>query len=148
MPDDGGDIVQGVFDIALLVQFQKCLPVLIRDLLIKLCLGQMDTLFGKLDLDLFILHGKFLHGLKGRQFCRVGVRVRLGIQRTELVNANHIKGIHQPAAGGVRGMMAVGKLILVENNARLGVCRNIVVAPRHGAVFIHIGEKGVDGIAH
>ena len=76
----------------------------------------MDTLFGKLDLDLFILHGKLLHGLKGRQFCRVCIRIRLGIQRAELVDTNHIKGIHQPAAGGVRGVVAVCELVIIDHD--------------------------------
>ena len=146
--DDIGNIVEGVFDLSRLVQFQKGLPAFLIKLLIELCLGKPHTLSGKLHLHTLILDGKFLHRLKGRQFCRVGIRICTGIQRAELVNTNHIKCIHQLAAGRVCGMVAIGELIFIENHTRLGVRRNIVVTPRHGTVLVHIGEKSVDGIGY
>ena len=146
--DDIGDVIEGVLDLACLVQFQKGLPVFLVKFLIELCLGKTHTLLGKLDFYTLILHGKFLHRFEGRQLCRVGVHIRTGIQRAKLMDTDYIKSIHQLATGRVRGMVAVGELVLIENNASLGVSRNVVVTPRHCTVLIHIGDKGVDGIGY
>ena len=62
------------------------------------------------------------------------------------MDTHNIKGVHQSAASGVGGMMAVCELVLIHHNTSLGVCRNIIETPRHSTVLIHIREKGFDSI--
>ncbi len=142
--EDHREVLQRVFHLAGLVQLQGFLPVLIGKLFV--CLG--FAFLGKDRLDLLVLEGKIRHCLKGRQLAGGGVRGALIVQVTETMQAHQVKGVQQPTADRVCGMVAVGKLPIVDDDTGRGICGDIVIAAVHGRRRIHIREEGVDGFLH
>ena len=142
--DDGGDVGEGVLHTASLVQLQLGLPI-VPGLGGELGLRHSLTLLGKLELHLGVLDGEVLHGLEGGQLGGGIVRVGLAVQCAELVQPHHVKGVQQPTTGRVGGMVAVGKAVIVNDHASMGVGGDVVVPPRHGAVLVDVREEGVDG---
>ena len=142
--EDHGEVLQRVFHLAGLVQFQGFLPVLVGELLV--CLG--FALLGKHCLDLLVLEGEVRHCLKGRQLTGCGIRGAVIVQVTETMQTHQVKSVQQPAADRVGGMMAVCELAVVDDDAGRGIGRDIVVATVHGRRRIHIREEGVDGFLH
>ena len=57
------------------------------------------------------------------------------------MNPHHIESIHQLPAGRVRGMVGIGKLPLIHNNARLRIRRDIIIPARHGAWLVHLRQE-------
>ena len=127
----------------LLIQIQQLLPF-IR--VIKISSRLLHTLICQGFLDRIVLYRKVAHSLVGRQLAGGCVGGNLIIQIAELVNAYQIKGVEQLSAGRVCGVVAVGKLAIVEHHACRGIRRRIIVAACHGAWLIHVGQEGVDGI--
>ena len=106
------------------------------------------ALSGQRVLDARVCDGKLLHGLEGRELRRFRILAGLGVQVPKPVQAHHVKGVEQLSAHGVAGVVAVTELVLVDHHARLGIGGNIVIAPAHGAGLVHVGEEGLDGLAH
>ena len=146
IPDDSGDVCEGGLHFALLVQFQRILPIVIFGR--KLRLSKLLPLPAEGALYLIVLCGKLLHGLKAGEFRCVGVLIGLCVQCAEFMKAHHIEGVEQFPAGGVGGVMAIGKLVLVDHDARLGIGRDVVKASCHGTVLVHIGQELLDCLLH
>ena len=142
--EDHGEVLQRVFHLAGLVQFQGFLPVLVGELLV--CLG--FALLGKHRFDLLVLEGKIRHGLEGRQLAGCSIWGTLIVQVTEAVQAHQVKSVQQPAADRVCGMVAVCELAVVDDNTGRGIGGDIVVATVHRRRRIYIREEGVDGFLH
>ena len=93
-----------------------------------------DTLGGKVLLDRIVCEGKFGHLLEGLLLVIIA----------EAVDADEVKSVQQFAAGGVRGVVAVCELVIIDHDTGRRVGRNIVIATFHSGRFIYIGKVGLD----
>ena len=57
------------------------------------------------------------------------------------MDAHEVERVEQLPAGRVRGMVAVGKFIVVDYNARAAVGGDVVVAAIHQGWLVHIREE-------
>ena len=64
------------------------------------------------------------------------------------MQAHQVKGVQQPAADWICGMVAVCELAVVDDDTGRGISGDIVVPAVHGRRRIHIREEGVDGFLH
>ena len=142
MPKDQHIVSDVLHYFSVLVDIQMLLPVCI----IKLGAGCLQSLPAKGFPDILILGGKFLHSLKRRKFCGESILICLSIQFAKLVQAHHIKSVHQLSAGRVRGMVAVSKFPFIQYDSRLGVCRNVIITPRHSAMLIYVWKERINRI--
>ena len=142
--EDHGEVLQRVFHLAGLVQFQGFLPVLVGELLV--CLG--FALLGKHRFDLLVLEGKIRHGLEGRQLAGCSIWGTLIVQVTEAVQAHQVKSVQQPTADRVGGMVAVCEFAIVDDDTGRRIGGDIVVTAVHRRRRIHFREKGIDGFLH
>ena len=128
---DEPDVVDGSFNSArLLVQLQVQRPIEVIALIgtgrgrtsqaAEIADSGIGSFLCELAGDLLVLQGEVAHRRVGREPVRGCVWVSAVIEVAELVQANQVKGVDEPAAAGVGGVVAVQKHPVVVHHRSAG----------------------------
>ena len=146
---DQNQILQGIFQPAGPLEGQAALPafVLLREIELAGC-GRRAAFLQQFHPDVLVRRGELQHGFHRRQLAVGCVSGGLLVPVAEQMNPDQVKGVEQLTAGGIGGVVAVKKgIIVVHDGAGGAFPGGVGVAVLIGRGNVHLRQESFDRLA-